>query len=737
MHDIPQAHDDLAELVDRVISNVGRDVVVASPIGVGKAQLFLNELYGRAKQWGDTPDKKGIRTLRIMTGLTLEPPRPESLLQERLFQALGLLEDYPYVPYYEDKRAGTMPSNVMVEELYFPPGTWLSDPEMLRWHVQANYTDVVRTIIDAGANVAACIVGCDEDFNWVNLGVNSEATRDLIHEMNVLRAHGKKVEIIGQHNENSPFMFGDAIVHPSQFTRILEGHDHELFYAPYKKAMEPADYMIGVYASALVKDGGTLQVGFGSIADAITWALEKRHTCPGFYSGILQCMAVDTRYERHIQELGGTAPFEKGIYGCSEFLPAGFMRLLDAGVIKREVFDDPDLEKLLDLNLLSREVTPETVTTLVSQGIMPAELDEHQVVRLINMGVLKEQVGYDNGELTLEGKRFPARLDDPEEISELLGERLHGHVVRAGFSLGPKGFYDELGDHPLNHLIRMDPISRVNSLMAYADNPLSGSSDLKYAQRMHLRAINSTMAVTLMGDAISDTWQGKPVSGVGGQADFHFMAQALGHAGYGGIPILALRAARYDKKGNFQSNIIIDGGNVTIPRSHRGIVITEYGIADLRGKTEEETAIALIAVADVRAQDNLLLEAKEKGLIRSSYRLPDTYRGNFPDAINIGLAPFNDDLKPFPYGYGMGDLDDTQTGLLKSLGWLKNTVGTAKLEAKLLHLGKALLMLRKGEPKAAQPYLEAMKLEGPQRGLEAIKSKALLVYALHNSGYLS
>ena len=82
----------------------------------------------------------------------------------------------------------------------------------------------------------------------------------------------------------------------------------------------------------------------------------------------------------------------------------------------------------------------------------------------------------------------------------------------------------------------------------------------------------------------------------------------------------ALDAAqgRHDSR----SNIVTSYGHTTIPRHLRDIAITEYGIADLRGRTDAECIAAMLNIADSRFQDELLAAAKRANKIDAGYRIP-------------------------------------------------------------------------------------------------------------------
>src|SRR3989454_4625727 len=69
------------------------------------------------------------------------------------------------------------------------------------------------------------------------------------------------------------------------------------------------------------------------------------------------------------------------------------------------------------------------------------------------------------------------------------------------------------------------------------------------------------------------------------------------------------------------SNIRWNYGHTTIPRHLRDVVVSEYGIADLRGKTDRDVIAAMLAIADSRFQDELLRRAKDAGKIEKSFEL--------------------------------------------------------------------------------------------------------------------
>jgi hypothetical protein len=235
-------------------------------------------------------------------------------------------------------------------------------------------------------------------------------------------------------------------------------------------------------------------------------------------------------------------------------------------------------------------------------------------------------------------------------------------------------------------------------------NELYGDEDLKRAQRKAARFVNTGLVATLSGAVASDGLEdGRVVSGVGGQYNFVAMAHALED----GRSILMIRSTR-EEGGRTQSNIRWSHNNITIPRHLRDFVVTEYGIADLRGHTDEEVAIALIQIADSRFQDDLLAQAKRAGKVSASYQIPIECRSNRPERLEEVLAPFHARglFQPFPFGT---DLTPEEVVLMKALGALKQRIARKQLFIpRPGHLRKASAI-----PDSARPYLVRMGLDAP------------------------
>src|SRR5439155_1231998 len=190
----------------------------------------------------------------------------------------------------------------------------------------------------------------------------------------------------------------------------------------------------------------------------------------------------------------------------------------------------------------------------------------------------------------------------------ILKRAVDGVVLHGAFFLGPKSFDRALREMP------PDQIARIQMMPVSFTNELYGEEDRKRRDRVDARFINNTMMATLFGAAVSDGLDdGRVVSGVGGQYNFVAMAHEL----KGARSILLLRATHESK-----SNIVFNYGHQTIPRHLRDIVVTQYGIADLRGRTDAEVAAALIAIADRRFQESLAARAKDSGKLPRDWPVP-------------------------------------------------------------------------------------------------------------------
>lgn len=183
----------------------------------------------------------------------------------------------------------------------------------------------------------------------------------------------------------------------------------------------------------------------------------------------------------------------------------------------------------------------------------------------------------------------------------------HPGKTVTSFCMGSKALYDFVDNNPLVEFYPSD----------YVNNPSH------IAQNDHVVAINSAMEVDLSGQVVSDSIGHRFYSGIGGQVDFIRGAARS----RGGRPIIALPSVT--KKG--KSRIVpflTEGSGVVTSRGDVHYVVTEYGIATLRGRSIRERALELIQVAHPTHRDQLLSQIRKQYWVPSyQQRLPEMVKG--------------------------------------------------------------------------------------------------------------
>ena len=542
----PARFSDPMRLADQIVEKVGKTIVLALPLGLGKANHIANALYTKAAADSSI-------NLTIFTALTLEAPRARNELERRFLDPIAqrLFAGYPPLAYAAAIHNNRVPPNIVVNEFFFEAGQWLGSPYAQQHYISANYTHALGYVLDRGVNVVAQLVAhrADEAPHAYSLSCNPDLTLDLLARR---RDGGPDFLFAGQTNSELPFMPGDAAIGENEFDLLLDGAatDFPLFAAP-REPVALADYAAGLHAASIVPDGGTLQIGIGSLGEAVAQALVLRQRDNAAFRDVLSRLGYDPAHDTAVH----AEKFDIGLYGCSELFVEGMLDLFRAGILKREV---------------------------------------------------------------------------------------DGIVLHAGFFLGSRGFYRSLREMP-REVVRkfgMTAIGFVNELYHDEDN--------KRRARKNARFLNDAMMATVLGDVISDGLDdGRIVSGVGGQYNFIAQGFALADA----RSAIVLRATR-SGQGRERSNILWRYGHTTIPRHLRDMIITEYGIADIRGKSDREVIAAMLAITDSRFQGELLRQAKDAGKIERAFELPKSARDNTPDAITRALKPAADAglLPTFPFG---------------------------------------------------------------------------------------
>ena len=566
---MPKLFSDPEAIAEDIIRDVGTNLVVGLPLGLGKANHVINALYARAAA------DRSIN-LTFFSALTLEKPKPASLLEKRFIGPVidRLFGGYPDLTYADALHAGALPPNIQVTEFFFLAGKWLRVPYSQQHYISANYTHASSYLLSRGLNVVTQLVArrVVDGVARYSLSCNTDTTLDILRA----RAEGRaSFKLIGQVNSELPFMPGLGDLPGDEFSAVLDGPatDFPLF-APPAEPISDTKYAIGLHAAGLVPDGGTLQIGIGQVGDALAQGLIVRHRDNSQFHAVMKRLAPGSEHLAGLQ----SGPFEKGLYGVSEMLFEAFLGLIDAGILKRDV-----------------------------DGVM-----------------------------------------------------LHG-----AFFLGPKSFYRALREMP------PEQIARIQMMPVSFTNELYGDEIAKRRARVDARFVNNVMMATLMGAAVSDGLEdGQVVSGVGGQ--YNFVAQAF--ALQGARSILALEATRQAGEGT-QSNIRWNYGHETIPRHLRDVFVTEYGVADTRGKSDAETIAAMLEVTDSRFQNDLAKIAKDAGKLPKGFEIPAAHRENFPDRIAAALKPAREAglLPSFPFG---SDFTEVEQRLIPALQVLQEAQRT-------------------------------------------------------------
>jgi hypothetical protein len=611
---MPKLFSEPEAVVDEIIRDVGKNLVVGLPLGLGKANHIVNALYARAAADPSI-------NLTLFSALTLEKPKPASLLESRFGEPVveRLFGGYPDLAYVAPLRAGRLPANVKVLEFFFLAGRWLHVPFAQQHYISANYTHAASYLLERGLNVVLQLVAkrvVDGETRY-SLSCNTDITLDIKRARTEGRASFK---LIGQVNSELPFMPGPGDLPASEFSVVLDSPaaDFPLF-APPAEPISDTKYAIGLHAASLVRDGGTLQIGIGQVGDALAQGLIVRHRNNGQFLDVMSRLAPGT-----VPREAGR--FDKGLYGVSEMVFEAFLGLIDAGILKRAV---------------------------------------------------------------------------------------DGVVLHGAFFLGPKAFYRALRE------MKAEEISRICMMPVSFTNELYGEENAKRRARIDARFVNNAMMATMLGAAVSDGLEGgQVISGVGGQ--YNFVAQAF--ALEGARSLLTLEATHLAGR-KAQSNLRWSYGHETIPRHLRDVFVTEYGVADVRGKSDENVIASMLAVADSRFQDELARQAKDAGKLPKAFEIPAAHRENFPERIAAALKPAREAglLPSFPFG---SDFTDVEQQLIPALQLLQAAQRTPAKLPRLLWEG-----LTRAPDAADEECLARLGLDRPktlaERFYRALVSAAL------------
>ena len=688
-----QFYDSIEQAVTDILQEIDGDICLGAPLGIGKSNPFINAVYRRITK---TPQ----RSLHIYSALSLNKPQANSDIEARFLEPFveRVFGNYPDLDYVTDLKAGKIPNNISVNEFFLKSGDWLNNPNAQQHYINSNYTHIARDMAAKGINIICQAIAVREEPTGekrYSLSCNSDLSVDILDLLQARRDKGEKIFAVGVINRELPFMPHDAEVSADQFDVIITDPvgTHTLFSTPNMK-ISLTDYAIGLHTSSLVLDGGTLQIGIGSLGDAIAHSLIMRDQDNGTYSNIIKSLNHNLPLTTH-QDV---TPFAQGLYGCSEMFVNGFWKLIQANIVRRPVYNHTALQTLINKGLISDTVSLDTLKVLREHDIISSPLEGQDIALLERLGIFNDDCTFEDGLITIGDVTISTDLDDEDTLQKIkdhcLGDKLQGGIImHGGFFLGPADFYQALRELPeeQRQQIGMSTIAFINQL--YGDR--YGDEPLKRAQRVKARFINTCMMVTLSGAAVSDSLEdGRVVSGVGGQ--YNFVAQA--HEIPDARSILMLRSHRV-VDGEVCSSIVTRYGHTTIPRHLRDMIVTEYGIADLRGKSDSDIIKALLNISDSRCQEDLQNWAVKNGKLSADYVIPKIYQNNTPEALAEQLQSVMKSLPSFPFGT---DFSKDELAIMKALQSLKSS------KEHPLELVKSLINTIIHDNDVPQRYLERM-----------------------------
>src|ERR1700759_4167855 len=303
---MPKLFSDPEAIAEDIIRDVGTNLVVGLPLGLGKANHIVNALYARA-----VADRS--INLTLFSALTLEKPKPSNII-ERLFitpVSDRLFGTYPDLAYADALHAGALPPNIKVIEFFFLAGKWLHVPFAQQHYISANYTHATSYLLARGLNVVTQLVArrVVDGVARYSLSCNTDTTLDVLRA----RAEGRaSFRLIGQVNSELPFMPGAGDLPGDEFSAVLESPETEFpLFAPPAEPISDAKYAIGLHAASWVRDGGTLQIGIGQVGAALPQRLVVRHRHNAQFTDIMRRLSPNKAPRE-------TTPFDKGLYGVSE-----------------------------------------------------------------------------------------------------------------------------------------------------------------------------------------------------------------------------------------------------------------------------------------------------------------------------------------------------------------------------------------------------------------------------------
>ncbi len=261
--------------------------------------------------------------------------------------------------------------------------------------------------------------------------------------------------------------------------------------------------------------------------------------------------------------------------------------------------DDIDLAIEVDIPPYARPVGPiGDIERRIGQYV--AELVPDGATIQLGIGAIPAATALalrDHRDLGVHTEMFTDSVVDLVEAGVITGarkERNRGKIVTA-FMMGSDRLYRFVHDNPMIEMRSVDFTNDTHVIRSFS----------------RMTAINSAIEVDLTGQVVADSIGSHVYSGVGGQMDF-IRGAALASEGRAIIALPSTAA------GGSMSRIVAtlkEGAGVVTTRAHARTIVTEYGVAELFGRSLRERAASLIGIAHPDHRDALTREAREVGLV--------------------------------------------------------------------------------------------------------------------------
>ena len=227
-------------------------------------------------------------------------------------------------------------------------------------------------------------------------------------------------------------------------------------------------------------------------------------------------------------------------------------------------------------------------------------------------------------DLGIHTEMFSDGVIDLVEQGVINGSRknIHTGKIVASFAMGSRRLYDFIDNNPM---CEFHPSEYTNDPFLVAQND-------------RVVAINSALQVDLTGQVCADSLGTYFYSGIGGQVDFIRGASRSEE----GRPIIALPSTAAGGKVSRIAPVLTSGAGVVTSRGDVHYVVTEYGIANLHGKTIRERAMALIHIAHPDHREKLMEEARDRNLVYKDqvavFGVGDLNRKSFEKKFTTGAG---------------------------------------------------------------------------------------------------